>query len=463
MKNLITWLAQTRIARWFLRKSSVASEKTILSFSRDVHMSSSEKIYSVFFKFFFKIFMRSYGISWKQLKGALEDPGIARCFVLVTKSLAEYGLRVPIVLKAPFSVVYNLTNRCNLLCKHCFQRAHENEKDHMTLAQKLKIIDELNDAGVAAITFSGGEPLMSDDFYEVANHAFKKGIYVSIDTNGTLIDEDTAKKLYDTGIRCAQISIDSTDSKVHNEFRGKDGAFELSMKAATHLSKIGIHLSMGVTLTKFNFDKIDEFINLAKSNHFNRIVFYHLVAVGRGEEVYDLDLSPKQRSETMEKLANINDPDIDILSETPHFGLETIKIKNGRKSELPTSNSFPITAYFNMLPHHSFFRALSDILGGCPAGRLYGNIQPNGDLTPCMFSPFYPVVGNLTKQSFEEAWKGFEFLWDRDLLKGKCGQCINKISCGGCRARAASKGDSLITDFGCDIAKYYKEDKRGHH
>jgi len=458
MKKIVKWIFGTRLTKWLLRTSLPTAEKTIWSISKKVKLNFFEYLYSLGFKSFLWIFMRTKGIKWRQVKESLSDVGIARCFILVTRSLAVYGLRIPIVLTAPFSVVYNLTNRCNLFCKHCFQRAHSDETDHMTLEQKLSIIDQLDDAGTAAITFSGGEPLMSDDFFKVASYAYKKGIFISIDTNGTLVDKKMADKLYATGIRYAQISIDSTDHKQHDGFRGQIGAFNKSMKAAEHLSKIGIHLSMGVTLTKFNFEKVDEFVKLAKNNNFNRIVFYHLVAVGRGADVSDLDLTPKQRSDTMEKLANMNDQEIDILSETPHFGLETLKVKNNKSQKLPTSDSFPITAYFNMKPEYKFFRALGDILGGCPAGRLYANIQPNGDLTPCMFSPFYPVVGNLTKQTLKEAWNGFEPLWDRNKLKGKCGTCVHKIDCGGCRARPSSKGDWLSTDFGCDFSKYYSEE-----
>jgi len=423
-------------------------------------MNPFEYVYTFFFNLILKAFMSSMGIGWTQVKMILVDPGITRCFLLVIKSVAQRGLSIPIVLSAPFSVVFNLTNRCNLKCKHCFQRASSDERDHMNLDQKLHIIDQLNEAGTAAITFSGGEPIMSDDFYTVTKYAYSKGFFISIDTNGTLINDQVAYKLKSSGVRYTQISIDSTDASVHDNFRGMQGAFEKSLIAAETLSRKGLHLSMGVTLTKFNFEQVEDFIKLAKDNHFNRIVFYHLVSVGRGEDVSDLDLTAKERSDTMAKLAGIDDDEIEILSETPHYIIETVGIEGDPKQSPPDSNAFPITAYFNMKPHHRFFRGFKDILGGCPAGRLYANIQPNGDLTPCMFSPFYPVVGNLTKVSFEEAWERFSPLWDRSQLKGKCKTCIHNIDCGGCRARASAKGDWLLSDFGCDLNKYYSEAKQ---
>jgi len=457
MNKILQILFSPRMLRAILRNKKELSKQIIDSIGKKAKLGFFDSIYAALFKFCLWAYTRSHGIVWNELKNTMQDPGIARCFKVAIDSVVEYGLKIPVVLTAPLSVVFNLTNRCNLACKHCFQKAHIDETDHMTLQQKLSIIDQLNDAGTAAITFSGGEPLMSDDFFTVAGYAYNKGVFVSIDTNGTLIDETMAKKLHDIGIRYAQISIDSVDPKEHDNFRMQEGAFGKSMQAAKFLSSIGVHLSMGVTLTSFNAGKIDEFIDLAKKNHFNRIVFYHLVPVGRGEEIPELDLTPQQRSAVMEKLAKIDDPEINIISETPHFALETSRIKRKDKSILPNSNAFPITAYFNMRPAYRIFRAMKEIFGGCPAGRLYANIQPNGDLTPCMFSPFYPVVGNLTKQTLKEAWQGFVPYWDRKNLKAACKACKNNIVCGGCRARAASRGDHLGLDYGCDIKKYFVE------
>jgi len=462
MVSIVKHFISAKPVRWFLKKTLKTSAKAIEVISGRAKPNIIGKIYTFFFSLVMRTYMASIGVPWSEVRSVLKDPGIARCFMIVVRSLAEYGLRIPIVLNAPFSVVMNLTNRCNLLCKHCFQKACPDETDHMSRDQKLKIVEEMAELGVAAITFSGGEPLMSDDFWDVVSRASELGIFCSIDTNGTLIDDTMSNKLIEFGIKYAQISIDSPNCDKHDEFRCLKGAFDLSMRGAAAMKKVGIYLSMGVTLTSENVFQIDDFIALAKKHKFNRIVFYHLIPVGRGEMISNLDLTPKSRAEAMEKLANINDQDIDILSETPHFASETSLIKSESQQKLPDSTYFPITAYFNMGPSRRFLRMLSKILGGCPAGRLYCNIQPNGDLTPCMFSPFFPVVANLTKQNFKEAWKAFEILWNRDKIQGFCGSCIHKIECGGCRARAASRGDVNGPDYGCYTQRYFLEEKRGH-
>jgi radical SAM protein with 4Fe4S-binding SPASM domain len=448
------WLVGNRFSRWILSRSAGLAHSSLEILGGRKAGTFAERLYAFGFGLVLRIFMGSVGVPWQEVKRSLADPGIARCFMIVVRSLVKYGYNTPIIVTAPFSVVFNLTNRCNLLCQHCFQKASADQKDLMTKEQKLHIIDQLADAGTAAITFSGGEPLMSDDFWEIAGYGSSKGIFVSIDTNGTLIDGQVASKLVEFGVRYAQVSIDSPDPKVHNQFRGMEGAFDLSMKGVAAMRAVGMYLSMGVTLTAFNADKIDDFIDLAKKHRFNRIVFYHLIPVGRGESIKNLDLTPKQRAEVMEKLANIDDPDIEVLSETPHYATETAMVKGRGEQKLPDSNCFPITSFFNMGKNRRYMKALRFVFGGCPAGRLYANIQPNGDLTPCMFSPFYPVVGNLTRQTLEEAWEGFDMLWDRTRLKGICGNCRHRIECGGCRARAAGMGDALGPDYGCYTTRY---------
>ncbi len=458
MKKLLS----NRFVRATLRSTKSLAKTSIEILGGRKKPNVFEKAYSSVFAFVLKSYMCSLGVPWQEAKASLSDPGIARCFGVVVDSLVKYGLRTPIVLTTPFSVVYNLTNKCNLRCKHCFQNADSQQEDLMTKEQKLSIVGQLADLGTAAMTFSGGEPLMSPDFWECAAAAAKRSIFVSIDTNGTLIDDAMAKKLKDIGVRYAQVSIDSPDPKKHDDFRCKDGAFGLSMKGVEAMKKAGMFVSMGITLTRENVKLIDDFISLAKDKSFDRAVFYHLIPVGRGQDISDLDLTPKQRAEAMQKLANLGDIGIEVLSETPHYATETAMVNGDLPQKLPTSTCFPITAFFDMGPTRRFFRALKDVLGGCPAGRLYANIQPNGDLTPCMFSPFEPVVGNLTRQSFKEAWEGFQIMWDRCKLTGHCGECGRKIECGGCRARAVAKGDVMGPDYGCYTVRYFTEDKRGH-
>jgi len=104
---------------------------------------------------------------------------------------------------------------------------------------------------------------------------------------------------------------------------------------------------------------------------------------------------------------------------------------------------------------------LAEFIGGCGAGRLYCAIQPNGDVSPCVFM-HSKIIGNILKEPFLEIWRNnaeLKMLRDRTLLKGNCGKCRYKYVCGGCRARAlAYTGDLTGPDPGCvNNLEYYRK------
>lgn len=148
----------------------------------------------------------------------------------------------------------------------------------------------------------------------------------------------------------------------------------------------------------------------------------------------------------------------EVFTELPQFVVYS-SIGNGESvSDLPEAalsvDRFTVSSFFDCAGRGNIYKKLAPYLGGCPAGRLYCNIQPNGNVTPCMFMPDYPVAGNLRKQSFEEIWNSetFRALRDRTLLKGKCRECPFAVVCGGCRAKAAAYvGDYLASDPTCPI------------
>ena len=148
--------------------------------------------------------------------------------------------------------------------------------------------------------------------------------------------------------------------------------------------------------------------------------------------------------------------DVEIALEVPQLALYTTNGDDARKNAGPrdthafSTEKFTVTSYFNMAGLGAAYRSLAPYLGGCPAGRFYCNIQPNGNVTPCMFMPTYPVAGNLQSNSFREIWTDspvFQRLRERKFLKGRCRSCTFISLCGGYRAKAAAYfGDYLRED-----------------
>jgi len=183
------------------------------------------------------------GVEPPAIKNFLKDPYIRKGFSVIIRGIAEYGITKPQRLSAPFLVVWNFTKECNLRCKHCYACATPHPApDELTLEEKMEVVDQLDEAGVAAISFSGGEPLMNKHLLPVAEHASSRGFYLSVATNGTLITSvatngtlitpKMAKRMKNAGIRYAEVSIDGPTAEIHDAFRGVKGA-EVSIDGPT--------------------------------------------------------------------------------------------------------------------------------------------------------------------------------------------------------------------------------------
>ena len=136
---------------------------------------------------------KSLGIDEGSVKSILKDSLASRCMLSVVRGIANFGIMYPQPAGAPITVVWNFTNRCNLNCLHCHQDSSPvlcNKE--LSTSQAFKVVDNMSDAGVAIIAFSGGEPLMRNDIYDVIKRANDSGILCTVASNGTLLSLEVA-------------------------------------------------------------------------------------------------------------------------------------------------------------------------------------------------------------------------------------------------------------------------------
>ena len=117
----------------------------------------------------------AFGVGEKEIKNALKKTVVKRGLINVLEGIAKYGVTLPQITNAPFMVVWDVTHLCNLRCKHCYLDAREKMPDELTTKEAKNLIDELVDAGVVVLAFSGGEPLMREDIFELMSYAHQKG------------------------------------------------------------------------------------------------------------------------------------------------------------------------------------------------------------------------------------------------------------------------------------------------
>ncbi|MEM2420020.1 MAG: radical SAM protein [Candidatus Bathyarchaeia archaeon] len=402
--------------------------------------------------FWIEFLRKSLAIEKSKIKKTLADPYARRGIKSVVKTFVYFGIRKPLTVYAPFLIVWDFTYRCNLKCKHCYSNAGEPTREELGTRDALRVVDQLADFGVVSLAFSGGEPLMRKDFFDVAKHAVDSGLYVSLATNGTLLNKQTVQRLKEIGIHYVEVSIDGSNAKFHDDFRGVSGAFNMAITGLKNCIEQGLCTSIAVTATKRNFKDIPKILELAEKIGAKRFALFNFVPTGRGVEMASQDLSSEEREEVMLFLLDrlLSGSKVTILTTTPQLARVAVAHQVNASGEV-----FLPMAHMQTSKVNKKAVALADFIGGCGAGRLYCSISPEGDVHPCVFLPV--KVGSLKTSTFQDLWLNsevFEALRNRENLKGSCGECQFKYVCGGCRARAyAYTHDIMASDPGCILVK----------
>ena len=398
-----------------------------------------------------------------------------RGFALMMRGVKKYGIKIPFVPAAPFLIVWNYTYKCNLKCKHCYENAGRSEKYELSTdeaKQAIDILSRLAGVGLPALSFSGGEPLAREDFFDIVSYAKKRIPYLSLASNGTLITKDNAKRLRDAGIDYVEISLDGASAATHDWFRGIPGAFERTMEGIKNCIEEGIDTCIATVVHRQNIAEIEKILNLADELGV-RFMHFNYIPTGRAKAHLELDLTPKERLHVLNLIGNkIIDLYLRSKEEELKFGKSNVKVDRffstcPQYASITKELSHEKGETFMVEAHYAAKKGVENVanfLGGCGAGRLYCAIEPNGDIKPCVFFPTNEetVLGNILKDDFEEIWDNHPLLWKlriREKLKtyevnGKivgCGACPDKYICGGCRARAYSyfNGDVTAPDIGC--------------
>jgi len=188
-------------------------------------------------------------------------------------------------------VVWNVSRRCNLSCIHCYSNSSNSEyANELTTDEAKKMIVDLAQFNVPVLLFSGGEPLMRPDLFELNEFAHSHHIRTVISTNGTLITKGMAAKIKDAAIDYVGISLDGIGSR-NDAFRGRRGAFELALQGIRNLVAVKQKVGLRFTITRHNYPDIGGIFQLVEDEAIDRVCFYHLVYTGRGSSMAKDDLS----------------------------------------------------------------------------------------------------------------------------------------------------------------------------
>ena len=170
--------------------------------------------------------------------------------------LPNYHTRLD--MKYPWVVKWNISDKCNLECRHCFR---SNALSIISKEDADTIINDMGENGVACVALTGGEPLMNPNLMYIIQRLKEKNIDVEIATNGTLINKKIAKKIYNSGVKKIQISLDGADETSNDMIRGR-GAYNNIINGIQILIKSGFFVTIATTLNAKTVHQIDQFIML---------------------------------------------------------------------------------------------------------------------------------------------------------------------------------------------------------
>jgi len=439
-------------------KKCATCDRTVLESALDEYVGEVDErckkcggLYSRIIGFWIEFLRRSLNVRREKVEKLLTDPYARRAIVTIVKSFIYYGIRKPISIYAPFLVVWDFTHKCNLNCRHCYSNSGLESEQELSTKEALDVVNQLADFGVTALAFSGGEPLSRKDFFEVASHAVKRGLYVSVATNGTLLTKENVRRLKHAGINYVEVSIDGATAQTHDSFRGIPSAFDKAVAGLQNCVEEDLCACIATTATKSNIAEIPEILDLAERVGAERFTYFNFVPTGRGKEHFDQDLSAEEREKLMVYLLDrmSRGYKVTILTTAPQLARVALQHQGlGNEATMSMAHMQTVKVSKKAIP-------LADFIGGCGAGRLYCSLSPQGDVHPCVFFPVN--VGNLKKEKFGDIWlnsKLFNTFRDRNNLTGACGKCRYKFICGGCRARASAYNDDFLSsDPGCILAK----------
>ena len=343
-------------------------------------------------------------------------------------------------------VIWNLTRRCNLKCRHCYTvSADVDFPGELSQEQAFDTLEDLGRFRVPAIILSGGEPLDSPYLFPLAERARKLTRVLALSTNGTRIHGETADRVADIGFNYVGISIDGI-GETNDWFRGVDGAFDDALRGVRALKKRGVKVGLRFCLTEGTHHHLPDLLKLCDDEGVDKFYLSHLVYSGRGD---------KNRGEDAHHQRTRNALDL-LLDRAWLAAAEDMPL------DIVTGNNDADAGYLLRWVRRKFdedkvahLREHLAAWGGNSSGLGVANIDFLGRVHPDTYWSDY-TVGNVKTTPFSDLWTGNDpmlaTLRTRPRpLKGRCGECRLKDVCGGnTRIRALQlTGDPWAEDPAC--------------
>ncbi len=351
----------------------------------------------------------------------------------------------------PFLVIWELTQACDLVCRHCRASAMpERCSEELTKAEGCRLLEEIEAMGTPVVVFSGGDPLKRPDLPELIRYGTDLGLRMATIPAATArITPEVLATLKVAGLAQIAFSLDGSSEALHDGFRQVPGTYRTTLQAIQWSHQAGFPVQINTTYSRYNLSDVDAMIELVP---WLNIVFWEvfvLVPVGRGKELEGL--TAEECEGLLTKLYHCATRSRFLLkvTEAPHY--RRVVMQNRAASphivDADAGSAIPAQLAGGMGPIHAFGRKAK----GINAAKGFCFVSHTGEVYPSGFLPI--PVGNVRTLPLAALYRDsdlFRKLRDPEGLKGRCGRCEFREICGGSRSRAyALTGDPLAEDPAC--------------
>lgn len=340
--------------------------------------------------------------------------------------------------RAPFTIAWEVTRACAFSCVHCRADAqHRRNPGELSTDEGYALIDRLADFGSPILVFTGGDPMMRKDLFDLIAHADKRGLRCSLTPTATALPTVARlKRAQEAGIRRIALSLDAPTPEVHDDFRKVNGSWERTMNILHNAHEIGLSAQINTTITRHNLDLLPDMVKFVREVGAVQWSLFFLVPMGRGQELSMI--TPEEHERVFNWLYD--------LAQAGDFDIKATAAPMYRRVAAQRGGSWTGAG-----AGYAFADGLDRPMKGVNDGRGFLFISHLGEIQPSGFLPI--TVGNVRDDDIVDVYRNHELfrgLRDPRLLKGKCGACEFATICGGQRGRAyAVTGDPFASDPAC--------------
>lgn len=350
---------------------------------------------------------------------------------------------------APFTIAWEVTRACAFACVHCRADAqHTRDPRELTTGEAKRLIDRIKDFGNPILIFTGGDPMMRPDLFELIRYAAGKGLRCSLTPTATALPTvERLQKAKEAGIRRIALSLDAPSPEVHDNFRQVQGSWERTMKILHNAQSIGLSAQINTTVTKHNVDLLPEMVKFVEEVGAVQWSVFFLVPTGRGQIAQMI--SAEEHEQVFNWLFDLSQRGTFDIKATAAPMYRRVAIERKRQSS--SSSNVEKSAVAFQGAGFQYADGLNRPVKGVNDGRGFLFLSHIGEIMPSGFLQI--SAGNVRDVDVVDAYRHhpmFRDLRDPEKLKGRCGRCQYKVVCGGQRGRAYSMtGDYLETDPVC--------------